>query len=40
MISGKCIFKKNPDGSKGKKVGCTEGSIKKYMAALHANVTE
>lgn len=24
----------------GKKVGCTKGSVKKYMAALHANVEE
>ena len=31
---GKCIYKK---GS-GKKVGCTKGSVKKYLAALHANV--
>jgi len=30
-----CVFKK---GKKGKKVGCTKGSIKKYLAALHANV--
>lgn len=35
-IKGKCIYKK----SSGKKVGCTEGSVKKYMAALHANVKE
>jgi hypothetical protein len=30
-----CVYKK---GDKGKKVGCTKGSIKKYLAALHANV--
>lgn len=28
---GKCIYKKDT----GKKVGCTKGSVKKYMAALH-----
>lgn len=31
-----CVYKKNT----GKKVGCTKGSVKKYMAALHANVDE
>lgn len=40
MKSGKCVYKKNPDGTKGELVGCTKGSIKKYMAALHANVKE
>lgn len=34
-IKGKCIYKKT-----GKKVGCTKGSVKKYMKALHANVKE
>jgi hypothetical protein len=29
-----CVYNKNT----GKKVGCTTGSIKKYLAALHANV--
>ena len=37
---GKSVFKKNPDGSRGKKVGSTKGSVKKYMAALYANVPE
>jgi len=32
----KCIYKKGSN----KKVGCTKGPIKKYMAALHANVEE
>lgn len=32
----KCIFKKDT----GKRVGCTKGSVKKYMQALHANVKE
>lgn len=31
-----CVYKKE-DGSK---VGCTKGSIKKYLGALHANVNE
>jgi len=31
---GKCVYKK---GSR-KKVGCTKGSVKRYLAALHANV--
>lgn len=34
-VIGKCIYKKDS----GKKVGCTNGSIKKYLAALHANTT-
>lgn len=33
---GKCIYKKDT----GKKVGCTTGSVAKYMRALHANVKE
>jgi hypothetical protein len=33
---GKCVYKK--DG--GAKVGCTKGSVKKYLAALHANANE
>ncbi len=32
--SGKCVYKKDT----GEKVGCTDGSVKKYLAALHANV--
>ena len=32
----KCVYKKNT----GKKVGCTKGSVKKYMNALHANIKE
>jgi hypothetical protein len=35
-IKGKCIYKKDTN----KKVGCTKGSVKKYMKALHANVKE
>ena len=31
-----CVYKKDSN----KRVGCTRGPIKKYMAALHANVTE
>jgi len=33
---GKCVYKKDT----GKKVGCTDGSVKKYLAALHANANE
>jgi len=32
----KCVYKKDT----GKKVGCTKGPVKKYLAALHANVKE
>ena len=35
-VKGKCVYKKNS----GKKVGCTKGSTKKYLAALHANANE
>ena len=35
-IVGKCIF--NTDT--GKKMGCTKGSVKKYLAALHANIPD
>ena len=35
-IKGKCIYKKDT----GKKVGCTKGSVKKYMGALMANVKD
>lgn len=33
---GKCVYKKDT----GKKVGCTKGSVKKYLAALHINAHE
>jgi len=33
---GKCVYKKDT----GKKVGCTKGSVKKYLAALHMNANE
>lgn len=36
FTKGKCVYKKE-DGSK---VGCTKGSVKKYLAALHANANE
>lgn len=39
-IKGKCIYKQNPNGSLGKRVGCTKGDVDKYMAALQANVKE
>ena len=35
-VKGKCVYKKDT----GEKVGCTRGSVKKYLAALHANVDE
>ena len=35
-VRGKCVYKK--DG--GAKVGCTKGSVKDYLAALHANANE
>jgi hypothetical protein len=34
---GKTVYKKNPDGSTGKKVGKTKGDVKKYLAALYAS---
>jgi len=35
---GKCVYKKNPDGSKGKSMGCsdTEEKAKAHMRALYA----
>jgi hypothetical protein len=36
-VNGKqCVYKADT----GKKVGCTKGSVKKYLAALHANVPD
>lgn len=35
-IKGKCIYKKDT----GKKVGCTDGDVDKYLKALQANVHE
>lgn len=35
-VKGKCVYKK--DG--GAKVGCTKGSVEKYLGALHANANE
>lgn len=40
VVDGKCVYKKKSDGSRGEKVGCTDGSVKDYLAALHANVDE
>lgn len=40
IVSGKCVYKKNLDGSRGKKVGCTKGSVKAYLKALYSNVSE
>jgi hypothetical protein len=36
MHVGKTVYKKNADGSRGKKVGTTNGSVKKYLAALYS----
>jgi hypothetical protein len=36
VARGKCVYKRDT----GEKVGCTKGSVKKYMAALHANVSD
>lgn len=36
VTKGKCVYKKDT----GKKVGCTKGPVKNYLAALHANVNE
>lgn len=35
-VKGKCVYKKDS----GAKVGCTKGSVDKYLAALHANAKE
>lgn len=35
-IKGKCIYNKDT----GKKLGCTKGSVKRYLAALYANVPD
>ena len=32
----KCVYKKGTN----EKVGCTKGPVKKYLAALHANVPD
>ena len=37
IASGKCVYKKKPDGSRGEKVGCTEGPIEDYLAALRSS---
>lgn len=36
FTKGKCVYKK----ATGKKVGCTKGSVKNYLSALHANVQD
>ena len=35
---GKCVYKKNPDGSKGKKKGCSTSveKAKKYLKKLYS----
>ena len=39
-VKGKCVYKKKADGSQGEKVGCTEGDVNDYLAALHARADE
>ena len=38
MRSGKCVYKKKPDGSRGKKKGCSdnEKAAEKYMSKLYS----
>lgn len=42
MLEGNCVYKKNPDGSKGKSMGCSENAekAKAHMRALYANTKE
>ena len=35
-VRGKCVYKKDT----GKKVGCTKGSVQKYLAALQINAEQ
>lgn len=39
---GKCVYKKNKDGSRGKKEGCSDSieKAKDYLKALYANVDD
>jgi hypothetical protein len=41
MLVGKCVHKKNPDGSAGELVGCSDSveEAEKHMKALYANVS-
>lgn len=36
QVRGKCVYKKDT----GKKVGCTKGSIKKYLTALQMHAEQ
>ena len=40
VVRGKCVYKKGKGAEPGKKVGCTKGSVKKYLAALHMHADE
>tara|TARA_Y100000310_G_scaffold325194_1_gene388299 strand:- start:135 stop:332 length:198 start_codon:yes stop_codon:yes gene_type:complete len=40
MTSGKCVYKKKPDGSRGEEVGCTEGSVEDYLTVLRMRADE
>jgi len=36
-----CVYKKNPDGSAGKRVGCTTpGKLNDYLATIHIHSPE
>lgn len=35
-VKGKCVYKKDTN----EKVGCTKGSMKKFLSALHTNINE
>ncbi len=35
-IKGKCIYNKET----GKKIGCTDGDVQRYLRALYANVPD
>ena len=37
---GQCVHKKKKNGEPGKQVGCTEGSVDDYLAALRINAHE
>ena len=38
LRSGKCVYKKNSDGSKGEKVGCSDSveKAKQYLSKLYS----
>ena len=36
VVKDKCVYRKDT----GKRVGCTKGSVKAYLKALHANAED